>query len=284
MSNEVPQMFDWVQVRNQPGDRWARAELNHSVVEFIVPTEYMVRAPQPAVYVFLIDVSHAAIQSGMVATATRVLHENLDRIPDDDNITKIGLIGFDVSLYFSMTPGSTDSTMLVVADTDDVFLPKPTDLLVNLAEARGALEALLERINDMFQDNSKRLGPCIASRLETHGTDRRKNTRLAVESSLSRRGLLTQLIVANLPHYTTSQTSYYPVFNAAQSEDMLKFAHEFGEVLAMPIMLECITRVRASRGLRMASFHGNFFVRSTDLLAMPTVPQNQSYAIEVDLG
>jgi protein transport protein SEC24 len=65
MSNEVPQLFDWDQARNQPGDRWARAELNHSVVEFVAPTEYMVRPPQPAVYVFLIDVSHSAVQSGM---------------------------------------------------------------------------------------------------------------------------------------------------------------------------------------------------------------------------
>jgi hypothetical protein len=64
MSNEVPQLFDWDQVRNQPGDRWARAELNHSVIEFVAPTEYMVRPPQPAVYVFLIDVSHAAVSSG----------------------------------------------------------------------------------------------------------------------------------------------------------------------------------------------------------------------------
>jgi protein transport protein SEC24 len=65
MSNEVPQLFDWDQTHNQPGDRWARAELNHSVVEFVAPTEYMVRPPQPAVHVFLIDVSHAAVQCGM---------------------------------------------------------------------------------------------------------------------------------------------------------------------------------------------------------------------------
>ena len=58
MTNEVPQLFDWDQVRNQPGDRWARVELNQSCVEFVAPTEYMVRPPQPAVYVFLIDVSH----------------------------------------------------------------------------------------------------------------------------------------------------------------------------------------------------------------------------------
>ena len=33
----------------------------------------------------------------------------------------------------------------------------------------------------------------------------------------------------------------------------------------------------------MSSFHGNFFVRSTDLLAMPAVPEDQSYAIEVQI-
>ena len=33
----------------------------------------------------------------------------------------------------------------------------------------------------------------------------------------------------------------------------------------------------------MSSFHGNFFVRSTDLLAMPAVPQDLSYAIEVQI-
>lgn len=33
----------------------------------------------------------------------------------------------------------------------------------------------------------------------------------------------------------------------------------------------------------MASFHGNFFVRSTDLLTMPAVPQDQSYAVEIQI-
>jgi protein transport protein SEC24 len=67
----------------------------------------------------------------------------------------------------------------------------------------------------------------------------------------------------------------------------------------MPIMLEAVMRVRASRGmidfrqilplltpspgLRMSSFHGNFFVRSTDLLAMPAVPHDQGYAIEIQI-
>jgi hypothetical protein len=54
--------------------------------------------------------------------------------------------------------------MLVVSDTDDVFLPKPTDLLVNLTEARASLEALLGRINDMFAENitvGSAMGPAL---------------------------------------------------------------------------------------------------------------------------
>ena len=38
--------------------------------------------------------------SGMVATATRTLLENLDRIPNEDNRTKVSILAFDTSLYF----------------------------------------------------------------------------------------------------------------------------------------------------------------------------------------
>jgi len=36
-------------------------------------------------------------------------------------------------------------------------------------------------------------------------------------------------------------------------------------------------------GIRMSAFHGNFFVRSTDLLSLPAVPMDQSYAIEIQI-
>lgn len=86
-----------------------------------------------------------------------------------------------------------------------------------------------------------------------------------------------------LPRYTGGQTYFYPSFNASRTEDAIKFAHEFGEVLASEIGLEAVIRVRASRGLRMKAFHGNFFIRSTDLLSLPAVPVDQSYSIEVEL-
>jgi protein transport protein SEC24 len=43
----------------------------------------------------------------MVATATRTILENLDRIPNEDNRTKIGIVCFDVSLYFFSMPVRT---------------------------------------------------------------------------------------------------------------------------------------------------------------------------------
>jgi len=56
--------------------------------------------------------------------------------------------------------------MLVMSDVDDVFLPKPNDLLVNLSECRAAVELLLGRLNDMFAENhtiGSALGPALQS-------------------------------------------------------------------------------------------------------------------------
>ncbi|POY75735.1 hypothetical protein BMF94_1145 [Rhodotorula taiwanensis] len=336
LSNEVPQLFDWDQEKNEAADRYARHELNSSVVEFVAPTEYMVRAPQPPIYVFVMDVSYSAISTGMVATAARTLLESLDRIPNADDRTKISLICVDSCLHFFTLPeGSSEPSMLVVGDLDDVFLPKPNDILVNLVEAKAGIENLLTRLNDMFvetnntgnalgaglqaafklishvggkvvalsatlpnlgpgalknREDSKILGTTKESTLLQAQTSWYKT--FAIECSRSQVSVDMWLFssaytdvatLSGLPRYTGGQTYYYPSFNAARSEDALKFAHEFGTVIADPICLEAVMRVRASRGVRMSAFHGNFFVRSTDLLSLPAVPMDQSYAIEIQI-
>ena len=101
----------------------------------------------------------------MLATAARTLLENLDRIPNAEGRSKIAIIGFDSALhFFSVSPGSSEFTALVVSDVDDVFLPKPQDLLLSLVEARAGLESLLGRFNEMFQGThqaSSALGPAM---------------------------------------------------------------------------------------------------------------------------
>jgi protein transport protein SEC24 len=182
VSNEVPPEYDWDRATNSQVDRWSRPELNRAVVEFVAPTEYMVRPPQPPVFVWLLDVSPAAVGSGMLATATRTILENLDRIPNTDGRTKVAVIAFDVALHFFslVTPagGGGETTaplvdtedgeevaaaqveqepeinMMVVSDLEDVYLPRPNDLLVNLKDNRKPLENLLGRLNEMFAGGS----------------------------------------------------------------------------------------------------------------------------------
>ena len=87
--------------------------------------------------------------------------------------------------------------------------------------------------------------------------------------------------LSNLPRYTGGQTYFYPGWNAARQEDAIKLAQEFTNYLSSEIGLEAVLRVRASTGLRMSAFYGNFFNRSSDLCAFPSFPRDQQYNVEV---
>ncbi|KAL2312747.1 Protein transport protein sec24 [Schizosaccharomyces pombe] len=332
--NEVPQSYDWDSFRNVQRDRWQRPELNYAVVDFIAPQEYMVRAPQPLVYVFLIDISFVSISSGMVGTASRAILESLDRIPNKEGRAKVAFIGVDSALhFFSVSPGAEEATQLVVSDLEEPFLPRNQDLLLNLRECRQGIENLLERFQSMFattRDSSNALGPglkaahrlieniggkicCLISSLPNVGVGKlelREDPKLlgtnressllhpndsfyksfAVECSTSQVSVDMFLFSSQyqdvatlscLPRYTSGKTQFYHRWNASRSEDALKFASELTNYLSMEIELEAVMRVRGSNGLRMSSFYGNFFNRSSDLCAFPSFPRDQSYVVEV---
>ncbi|RAR03243.1 protein transport protein sec24 [Stemphylium lycopersici] len=87
--------------------------------------------------------------------------------------------------------------------------------------------------------------------------------------------------LSNLPRFTAGQTYFYPGWNAARQEDVVKIATELGDYLSAEIGLEAVLRVRATTGLRMSAFYGNFFNRSSDLCAFPAYPRDQAVVIEV---
>jgi protein transport protein SEC24 len=88
--------------------------------------------------------------------------------------------------------------------------------------------------------------------------------------------------LSGLAKFTGGQVYLYPAFNGqSRPEDAIKFSTEFAHFLARPLGLEAVLRVRASKGIRMTTYHGNFFLRSTDLLALPNVSPDQSFAIEM---
>ena len=337
LTNEVPQAFDWDVAGQKSIDRWQRPELNHAVVEFVAPQEYMVRPPQPLVYLFLFDVSYAAVTNGLLATSARTILENLDRIPNADRRTRLGFLAFDSNLhYFAIPPDGTelsDTNMLVVGDLDEPFLPTPADLLLTLTECRENIEDFLGKLQSMFQhtqNGGSCLGPALraghrlisaiggkmtvlSASLPNMGVGKlelREDKKLlgtskenallqtannfyksfAVECSKSQVSIDMFLFssqyqdvasLSNLPRYTGGQTYFYPGWTTARSEDAVKFAREFGDYLSSEIGLEAVLRVRATTGLRMNAFYGNFFNRSSDLCAFPAFPRDQSYVVDV---
>lgn len=334
LTNDVPQAFDWDQAAQKNLDRWQRPELNYSVVEFIAPQEYMVRPPQPLVYLFLLDVSYGAVQCGLLATAARTILESLDRIPNADKRTRLGFIAVDSSLhYFSVPRDSSEPSMLVVSDLEEPFLPIPGDLLVPLADCREGIESLLGKLQDMFvntQNGSSAMGSALqaghklisaiggkivvltaslpnlgAGKLESRedkkllGTSKESQllqtgnsfyksfavecskNQVSVDMFLFSNSYQDVASLSNLPRYTGGQTWFYPGWNASRSEDAIKFAREFSDHLSAEIALEAVMRVRATTGLRMQTFYGNFFNRSSDLCAFPAFPRDQGYVVEV---
>ncbi|KAI9800220.1 MAG: COPII subunit [Sarcosagium campestre] len=337
LTNDVPQAFDWDAASQKQANRWERHELNHSIVEFVAPQEYMVRPPQPLVYLFLFDVSYAAVTSGLLATSARTILESLDRIPNADRRTRVGFMAVDSSLhYFSIPRDGTEgveTNMLVVSDLDEPFLPTPGDLLVTLSECRENVELFLGKLQDMFQatqSSGSCMGPALRAghkliapvggkitvltaslpnigvgKLEMRedkkllGTNKESGLlqtansfykSFAVECSKNQVSIDMFLFssqyqdvasLSNLPRYTGGQTYFYPGWNAARSEDAIKFAREFSDYLSAEIGLEAVLRVRATTGLRMSTFYGNFFNRSSDLCAFPALPRDQSYVVEV---
>lgn len=168
LQNDIPAAFDYDDLTQRPANRYDRPELNHSVVEFVAPKEYMARAPQPIVYTFIIDVSADAINSGMTSTVARTILESLDRIPNRNKTARISIIGVDSNLYyFRFKEGLDDAPdMLVVSDLDEPFLPSPEGLLINLEENRRAIEKLLLDFPSYFEGTANQqfaLGPALRS-------------------------------------------------------------------------------------------------------------------------
>jgi protein transport protein SEC24 len=337
LTNDVPAAFDWDAASQKSVDRWQRAELNYAVVEFVAPQEYMVRPPQPLVYLFLFDVSYSAISNGLLATSARTILDSLNRIPNADRRTRVGFMAVDSSLHYFSIPKdgeeNGETNMLVVSDLDEPFLPVPQELLVPLSECRANIEEFLGKLPAMFQHNQNN-NSCMGSALRAghklisplggkivvlsaslpnvgYGKlEMREDKKLlgtAKESSLlqtasafyksfavecSKNQVSIDMFLfsaqyqdvaslSNLPRYTGGQTYFYPGWNAARSEDAIKFATEFSDYLSAEIGLEAVLRVRATTGLRMSTFYGNFFNRSSDLCAFPAFPRDQSYVVEV---
>ena len=314
-------------------DRAERPELHLSSVEFVAAQEYMVRPPQPPVYLFVLEASYASVQSGMLRCVATTLTHTLDRLPGvSEGRTMVGLLTFDTTLHFYNLSGSSPQ-MLVTPEVDEVFLPMADDLLVNLAEHKEKIATLLDRLPSMFastQATEAALGPALKAAFQmiqhlggkvhlftctrpTIGEAALKNREgatpsrgkedpsaqllqpasdfyknLAVECSKQQvcidvwscAAAYTDLAtLGQLAKHTTGSVYHYPHFSDVTMGERL--SRELQYSLTREQGWEAVMRVRVSKGLRISAFHGHFFIRGTDLLALPNIDEDKVFAIEI---
>uniref|UniRef100_A0A8C1ESF4 SEC24 homolog B, COPII coat complex component n=1 Tax=Cyprinus carpio carpio TaxID=630221 RepID=A0A8C1ESF4_CYPCA len=334
--NDVPDEFMYNPVTRSYGEPHKRPEVQNSTVEFIASSDYMLRPPQPAVYLFLLDVSHNAVESGYLNVFCQSLLDNLEKLPGDTR-THIGFVTFDSTVHFyNLQEGLSQPQMLVVSDIDDVFIPTHDSLLVNLKESKELVKDLLNALPGMFthtRETQSALGPALQAayklmsptggrvtvfqtQLPTLGAgllqsredpNLRSSTKnvlhlgpatdfykkLALDCSGQQIGVDLFLLssqysdlasLACVSKYSAGSVFYYPSFhhihNTAQKQ---KFQKDLQRYLTRKIGFEAVMRIRCTKGLSIHTFHGNFFVRSTDLLSLANVNPDSGFAVQMSI-
>lgn len=333
--NEVPSdYFAPLDAGGRRIDLDKRPELIKGSVEFVAPTEYMVRPPMPPLYFFLIDVSISAVRSGVIEVVAQTIKSCLDTLPGYPR-TQIGFITFDSTIHFyNMKSSLTQPQMMVVSDLEDIFVPLPDDLLVNLSESRSVVDAFLDSLPSMFQDNvnvESAFGPALKAAymimnqlggkllifqntlpslgvgrlrlrgddLRAYGTDKEHALRIPEDpfykqmaAEFTKYQIAVNIYafsdkytdiasIGTLAKYTGGQVYYYPSFQSTIHKERLQ--HELARDLTRETAWEAVLRIRCGRGVRFTSYHGNFMLRSTDLLALPAVDCDKAYAMQLCL-
>ncbi|MFH4981564.1 hypothetical protein AB6A40_008273 [Gnathostoma spinigerum] len=77
---------------------------------------------------------------------------------------------------------------------------------------------------------------------------------------------------------------YYPGYHINREQiQVRRFQRQLSRYFTRKIGFEAVLRIRCSRGLSLSSFHGNFFVRSTDLMALPNANPDSALGVQLQM-
>ncbi len=87
--------------------------------------------------------------------------------------------------------------------------------------------------------------------------------------------------LAPLAHLTGGQLYYYPEFQLPRDGNQL--IEDVRHNLIRTTGWEGVMRVRCSKGVKVQAYHGAFFLRSSDLLALPSVDCDKAFGVQLAL-
>lgn len=152
------------------------AEMALGAYEIVATKEYCRNntLPNPPAVVFVIDVSYNAVKNGLVQTVCENIMEIIDAMPRDEQTgktwTRVGFITYSSTVHFYNIKGSlAQPQMMSVGDVSDMFVPLLEGFLVLPDDSGPVLQALLQQLPLMFQDNKETetiLLPAVQAGLE----------------------------------------------------------------------------------------------------------------------
>uniref|UniRef100_A0A1I7YZF0 Protein transport protein SEC24 n=1 Tax=Steinernema glaseri TaxID=37863 RepID=A0A1I7YZF0_9BILA len=333
--NDLPTDFNWDPINKCFSEPTRRPEIKHATVEFIAPSEYMLRPPQPALYMFVLDVSAQAVETGYLHAFSKKLRECLDSLPGDDRLL-IGFVAVDSAVHFyefAFLDGPPRE--LVVDDVDDMFLPVNSGLYVPLKEYRTAVEQFVLSLPSLFED-SRCSSNCLGSALTIVRTmiadiggritvmqaslpnmgpgklESREDPNQRASAEVKNMGPATDFYksfalectgnqiavdlfmlssqyndlatLSGMSKYSSGSVYHFPNYHINRNQpEVLRYNQLLHRYLTRKIGFEAVLRIRCSRGVSLHSFYGNFFIRSTDLLALANVNPEAAIGVQVQL-
>lgn len=337
--NDIPDEFMYDPITKCYGNPSQRPELKFCNIEYTANPEYTVRPPMSTMYVFLLDVSKAAISSGYLRHTCNIIKENLSKIPGDRR-AQIAFFTYNSFLHYYQIQENSYK-MVIWPDIDEVEVPFSEDLLVNLHERSDIIMEFLENLPSNFvlsNDSGNCLGFAIQVSMKLIGhnggrvtiinaslpsvgpgqlkpreykdgdvstlqpaTDFYKslalqcaNDQISVDLFCINRQYSDIASLSAITRHSSGCFQYYGNFKAIsddgkplESEEQLdfdRFTRDFRRYLTRKIGFEAVMRTRFTKGLDLTAFHGNLFMRSTNVIALPVVNPDNSYLIQFKIN
>lgn len=85
--------------------------------------------------------------------------------------------------------------------------------------------------------------------------------------------------MGELPKMTAGNMYSYVMFNF--DKDAERFEEQLNKSLTTETAFEAVMRIRCTKGMRITNFYGNFYIRGTDLMALPNVNSESVFGFDL---
>ena len=296
-----------------------RVELQYCSYDIIAPESYMYRPPMPAVFFFVVDISHKSKDLGYLdcildAISGIVEESYMPGMPR----TLVGLIAFDTAVHFISFGENGPSVVTVAEKHDEMFLPVPREsLLVSLEDNSDKFLQGIDLLRSMpsFPISTAYRCALRASYLVLHNQGGKNLVFVAENHSESGhpkefslnatlpffKDFATEMSQVNVScdvficssqysnvlslgevaKYTGGEVFYYPNFTRKQVGEKLE--NEIWMVITRKTVWEAAMRLRVSKDWKATHVYGHFVIRSGDLLCLPNFNESQTVTYDFKL-